>query len=199
MLFLPVGALGTLSHELAHLVPVWLRGLDWHLSYGSMNYSRSLADPPWFEALVTAAGPLGTIATGTLGWLWLRRTRRGMQPSTPLGPRGWTALVLTLFWGRQVINTASLLLGQLAEPFWGLEILQAHRGHGDELRLARAWGLPERSLAYASALVGLAFCADASLRLCPVGQRRALWLGAIPGGLLGIMIWFRLLGPWWLP
>lgn len=193
LLFLPMAAVGTLLHEAGHLTVAAALGYETELHYGSVTWWDPGGSEPAAHAFyITLAGPLQTILFGTVGLGLLFRRRR----EAALGARGWAALLLALFWSRQVFNAGKILLGYVRGGEWA-------RGGGwpatDEVELAEYLGWPALSLAFGSAALGLAVCSWVVFGLVPRASRRAVLLGGGLGSLAGFAIWYGVLGPRLLP
>ena len=185
-LFLPMAALGTVAHESAHWAAARALGCAPVLHFASTTSGCGPAGAAGL--LVTAAGPLQTMLTGSLGLagLWALRAR-------PWGRGHMIALLLAFFWTRQPFNTSGLLLLSLGPGGAPARLLQ-----GDEQRLSAALGLPPLTLAVATGLLGLA-AAGLATAAVPRAQRSAFALGAILGALFGFALWMQILGPALLP
>ncbi len=176
-----MAAVGTLSHELGHLLAAVAHGCAAELHHSSTSVTCPGGADRW---AITAAGPLSTLLVGTLGLLLGR-------PAAALGARGALGFVATLFWSRPVFNLVQLGLARAAgRPAAALR--------GDELRLDRLLGWPEGALLAGTGLLGAAIVGVAVLRLPPAHRVPAALGGAI-GALLGQLGWTRALGPWLLP
>jgi hypothetical protein len=176
-----MAAVGTLSHELGHLLAAGALGCEAALHHSSTWVRCPGGGTPW---AITAAGPLSTLLVGTLGLLLGR-------PAVALDARGALCFLATLFWSRPVYHLVQLgLLRAAGRPAGALR--------GDELRLDRLLGWPEGTLLAVTGLLGAGIVGLAVLRL-PPAQRVPAALGGAIGALLGQLGWTRALGPWLLP
>jgi len=178
-----MAAVGTLTHELAHLGAYRAIGSPATLHYGSVRAPVSLDG--WEALWTVGAGPLQTVLTGTLGLILLGRVDRSrMRWQT------WLATLTALFWSREVFNLFSALIFYAR---WGRAPNQ-----GDEVRMARILGWGDWALQIPLGLLGLVACALV-LRWLPSGWRAPVLLGGVPGSLVGFAIWMHGLGPALLP
>jgi hypothetical protein len=216
-MFVPLPAVGTLSHELGHMVVARWLGHETRLHYAALSHEGDLSlyagrcgPPPTTEPeglaygaclqravdrdslLISLGGPLQTMITGTIGLLWLLWDRRQRTSTDPLGRSGWCAVLLALFWMRQLWNQSWYVLrwlgGTAAAPIGG-----------DEARISQLVGLPVWSMSAATALIGLIVCAVVVGYGVPSPQRRSLLIAGGAGSLLGFWLWMDVLGPYLLP
>ncbi len=182
--FLPMAAIGTVSHELGHVAA-------YHALGGSAVLHFASAEPVGVPgsllsiAISIAGGPLQTMITGTIGLIclwWL--------PREGLDYRKWIAMLLALFWSRETFNLLSGLLTYFSTG--------SAPWMGDEYRLAYMLGWGSWSVQLPLGLLGLAACALAIWRI-PKEWRIPVVAGGVPGSLVGFWIWMSLLGPMLLP
>lgn len=189
-MFVPAAALGTVGHELGHWLVARLQGCapELHYAFTSVDCPAELAmaDRMWG----IAAGPVGTMLSGTLGMVGLARWRRGVD-RLDLAGVGWS--VLALFWSRAVFNFAvhvGALAGGLAAP--------ERLARGDEARLSLFIGGPVWSVGGACAVVALGACAWTIWRI-PSPDRLSWFTGVVVGALLGYALWMAQIGPIMMP
>ena len=60
--------------------------------------------------MLTAAGPLQTMISGTIGLLMLLLTRSSFAGKEQLSPWQWVLIFMTLFWLREIFNLVFELL-----------------------------------------------------------------------------------------
>jgi hypothetical protein len=222
LLFVPMAAIGTVTHELGHCAVAWALGWEpvlhhSHVTFDGQSwveyknlrgYERAgiLADAGteaqerWKElrrenVWITLGGPLQTTLTGTAGLIWLIILWRRASAGSPPGVAGWTATLLALFWSRE------LYCGTMHSIYRLLVLLGGLHGRSfttDEALLSRWWGMPEWVVPLLTGAVGLAICVQA-VWLYPQGRRLHLLVGGAIGGFTGFYLWARLLGPILLP
>ena len=183
--FLPIAAIGTVSHELGHVAAHRVVGYSAVLHYATTEWS----EPPQTAldlGIASAGGPLQTIVTGTLGLLalWWFRKRRVMDWKT------WIATLAALFWSRELFNLLKGLL-DFALSGYGPTI-------GDEYQLAAMLGWWRWSIQLPLGVIGLGVCCLV-VKWTPTDWRIPLIVGGIAGSLVGFAIWMKLLGPILLP
>ena len=190
VIFLPMAAIGTVSHEMGHIAAARARGYETVLHYGSMNvvdgWDMNVRD----EMLMTVGGPASNMLIGTVGLLWLAFLRMTSPRAAPMGVAGWCATVLALFWSRQVFNASGHLMAWVTAD--------VRESISDEPRLARMWEVSELITAGIPCVLGLAVCV-AVLVLHSSGQRLTLLLAGPAGCVAGFALWYGVLGPQLLP
>ena len=189
-LFLPSAALGTVGHELGHWMAAHWLGCAPVLHFASVSPHCSDALPMGSQMLGVALGPLGTMASGSVGmamlWRWRQRHQR-------LDLEGVMWSVLALFWSRPAFNlVVQVVLLVMGHATW------QDIAHNDEARLSLWMGLPQLSLGIGFAGVAAGMCLWTALQIPRVD--RSTWLvGAVMGALLGFAIWMGPVGPLLLP
>ncbi|NKQ37895.1 MAG: hypothetical protein HF967_00160 [Methanosarcinales archaeon] len=175
---------GTLSHELGHIIMAQILGFETILHYGSMDYyinginGEEIANPST-NFLITIAGVLQTIITGTIGIIILKYTKHL-----------WFGVYLSLFWSREVIN---LIMSTLN----GVLYKKSYFG-GDELILSNILNLPEGTFSIILGIIGLFACLYAILKI-PLNLRLSFLLGGLISGILSYILWFSTIGLYFLP
>ncbi len=162
-----------LLHECAHFAAAAAAGAS-----PVLQADRVLHDPlpgawrPW----VTVAGPAVEYGLGTIGFAWLRRTRRGRE-AEPVSRAEWLATGLALCWARALKTVPVGLFGR-----------------GDELRLSAGLGWPELALPLAITAVAL-LVLGAVVRLHPPEGRAAPLAALLSGAAAGAGLWVFAVGP----
>ena len=165
-------------HELGHCVAgIWL-GARVQLHYANtMLTIPHDKDTPQTAIFHAAAGPLVSAGLVGTGFFWLytvRRARRGTNPTWS----DWLATTL-------VLNAVRWIFSFI-------------RPRHDEVVVSQGLGMPGWLLPCSLGL--LAFIAlVATVRLHPPGARLLPFTCLSAGGLLGTLVWTRLLGPIVLP
>lgn len=212
--------IGTLSHELGHILPAKILGYQTTLHYGSMEwdgeylkYSNALykkyALPdkiPQEESehlnklkskeksdnfWILIGGPIQTIFTGILGMVILYRRKHTLN-KTPFGMINWLAVFLSLFWSRQIFN---FLIGCLT-------FLSGRKNTpfgGDEAEISALLGLPSGTVGIITAIMAIVICSIIVFRIVPRQDRKVFITSGIIGSVLGYLIWFEWIGPLLLP
>lgn len=187
ILFSLLVVLGTLSHEIAHIIVAKMLGFEATLHYGSMSWFVNGVDANLMASkqeifLVTLGGVVQTVVSGIIGVFILYFSRSKLM--------FWLGIALTLFWSRQIVN---LIVG----VFSGIFLNKAFFG-GDELILAQILGLPNGFFSITLALFGFLFCFYAVYKI-KKNNRLSFILGGMCGGIITYILWFGYLGKLFLP
>ncbi len=220
--FILFTVIGTLTHEFGHFIVGRFLGYKSVMHYGytswgenpilenKMNviYQRNKdaiqskkdydEKPTMFKLFkidtenrfwMTLGGPFTNILVGSIGFMlviWLRK--RDNIASTNFH---WLCLFLTFFWMRQTTN---LIAWVVKTPI--------HRGtinSGDEIKLAYHLNLPLGSIIWVTGIMGLLICGYAILKFVPKDKLRTFLISGFLGGISGIILWLKILGPIILP
>ena len=215
---------GTLLHEGGHFITGKALGYDASLHYGYTNFDKNstsrelqkyydrwgstgivdtnkvraqqfdqlLAKQFEENKLIIWGGPLQTMLTGTIGFLLLIIYRKYIVRKQTLNIRQWLLVFFSLFWLRQVANAATALFIKL--PMTGIEGVV-----GDEIKLAVYYHLPDMSLVFGTAAIGLLISVLTIFIFIPARQRLTFIAAGLFGGLTGFISWFFFAGPWLMP
>lgn len=138
--------------------------------------------------LITVAGPLQTIITGTLG-LALLFYRRKKIKQNGLRLFDWVAVFLTLFWSRQ--------LGILLQKT--LHHIKGSRGHGDEENIAQYLEINQWIPSLITGAISAAIILYVIFKVVPAQQRFTFIIAGATGCIAGAVLWFGFIGPAILP
>lgn len=176
--------IGTYTHELGHYIVAKIYGYTAIIEF---NYTYLLDEEidNIDRFYITIGGPVQTITFGTLGISLLYFKRKSFQGKEKLSFVQWSLIFLSLFWLRQIINSCTSILGY----FLNGELSQS----GDEVRIAKFYGLPEWSVLFFSGLIGLAVSLWVFFKFIPKPHRFMFLLSAIVGGGTGYLLWIILL------
>ena len=220
MSFILVTIIGTLTHELGHLVPAKILGYETTLHYGSMSWDDRCMDLSnalfrkygskdnvpdqvlnQLDALkekskkdtlwITLGGPIQTMSTGLLGFFILY-SRRNKMSKTALSLFEWTAVFLSLFWSRQLFN---LFMGFAG----GLFFSKPYFFGGDEAKISSILGFPIGTVGILTAIIAFVICVYVVLNVVPKMIRYQFIISGILGSAIGFVLWFFALGPMLLP
>ena len=136
--------------------------------------------------VITAAGPLETLISGTIGLILLIIYRHRFFNARRLNVGQWSIIFLAMFWLRPAFNSV-LALGKL--------IAGVVKPHSDEFKLERYLGLPHWSLNAITGAIGISIFFVIVTRYIPYTQRKTFLTASVVGGIAGFVIWFVLLGP----
>ena len=165
-------------HELGHYAAGACLGLGGTFHYAGVNMAipeeRLTRSADFIHA---SAGPLVNAALAVSGLLWLYRLRRDRRDAPPV-LKDWLATTLVLCAGRWTGLAPTRL--------------------GDEKHLSQIFGVPVWVFPTVLGLFAL-FAFTLMFRLHPRGRRLFPFLAAGAGGMIGLLLWLKLLGPFVLP
>jgi hypothetical protein len=144
--------------------------------------------------LISAAGPLQTMITGSVGFLVLFLYGKRFIIQDEITFTGWIWIFITLFWLRQNMN---FFMATLVWMFTGFKT--GGKPRGDELILALNLHLPVYSIALVTALIANFGFIWVVFFYLPKSKIVTFLCGGLVGGILGILIWFGWLGKYILP
>jgi hypothetical protein len=214
--------IGTLSHEYGHVIVAKYLGHNTELHYGSMNFNsaeeKKLTEiyirnkssiqnkKPYPEKeifgrlvkktnsdsiLITIGGPFQTILTGTIGFfLLLFRRKKIFQNGMKI--LDWLYVFLSLFWLREVFNIVMSVSNALInnkKNYFG----------GDEKNIAMMLEIPKGSIAIPLGIIGLLVSLLVVFKVIPLENRLSFLLSGFFGGIIGFILWLRILGPIVMP
>ena len=219
--FILFTVIGTLTHEFGHFIVGRYLGYQTKIHYGftSSNTGKfddkltqiylknkeailakeEFIEKKQYESLLkveskkhfflTLGGPAINILIGSIGFvliLWIRK--QYLYASTI---SHWICLFLTFFWMRQPTN---LVVWVLKKP---INLNNAYRG--DEIKLAQYLNLPLGSIIWITGILGLLICGYAIVKFIPKDRLLTFLVSGFLGGISGIILWLKILGPIILP
>ncbi|PZR10719.1 MAG: hypothetical protein DI539_21075 [Flavobacterium psychrophilum] len=134
-------------------------------------------------------GPLQTMLTGTIGFIFLWFSRKKNKFDEMLTFKEWCFVLIGFFWSRQ----PAILLQKILYKCTG------SNGIGDEERIARHLHLNEWFIITLWGIIGAGILLWITFYAIPIKQRFTFITAGLTGSLLGAAIWFGLLGPALLP
>ncbi len=140
--------------------------------------------------LITLAGPLQTVITGTLGLVLLLYRKKKIKQQG-LKFIDWVLIILTFFWARQVLNFLVSIIGVLLGKRFSTR--------GDEPRLSMYLELPKPTVGLITASIGAAILLWITFYIIPKNKRFSFICAGITGCALGFWLWLVKLGPVILP
>ena len=215
---------GALSHEYGHIAVAKYYGFPTILHYGSMNYEDNSVEMKeadllmkknnsaivnqndfpdqdrlnnlwkviyFKELMIRIGGPFQTILTGTVGFIFLLFRRNKIQQNG-MKILDWLFVFLSLFWLREICNLAITVTGAILfgkQNYFG----------GDEKNIAMMLEIPKGSIAIPLAIFGLLVSLFVIFKIIPIDKRLNFILGGLFGGVLGYILWLRILGPIVMP
>jgi len=220
--FMAFTVIGTISHEYGHIIVAKYLGYDTQLHYGSMNYSSELEEKlidiynknkdaiknntPFdqkkeydkgVETLrsnalwIRLGGPIQTIGIGIIG-LTLLLWRRPLMIRNGLSLIDWLCIFLSLFWLREIFNLLMSVGSEMISPngsYFG----------GDEKYISFELGLWEGTVPIIIGTLGLSISLFVIFRCIPNRFRSTFIASGFIGGILGFVLWLKILGPKILP
>ncbi len=193
LVFILMTVIGTLSHEMGHYFAAKLMGFNARINYGTTfiqdNFGRKMSRDEAF--LFMLGGPLQTMLTGTLGITLLFVYRNSFQNRERLTLRQWILIFTSLFWLRQVSNLFTWTLNYLINGKFGKR--------GDEIKLARYLELPKGAILLATAIIGIAVVLVIIFKFIPKNIRLTFIASGIVGGVLGYILWLKMVGKILMP
>jgi hypothetical protein len=134
-------------------------------------------------------GPFSTMFTGTIGFVLIIFIRKRHQFASKLSH--WFCLFLTLTWVREP-NT--LLAWVSGIPINGSSVFNI-----DEIKLAKHLGLPDGTIIWITGILGLIIGGYTILKFVPRDKLMTFLISGFLGGVSGIILWLKILGPFILP
>jgi hypothetical protein len=182
--FIAATIIGTVSHECGHYIAARLMGFKAYFNYemtwlATDNRIMTRKQTFWF----ILAGPLQTMLTGTIAFLFLYNSPK---PTGKLSPGQWTLAFLSLFWLRQSANFVIWIVQYLITGFFG--------DRTDEINLSVYLHLPFWSIISITAITGLVVLTIVLFRFIPKPQRLTFILSGLTGGISGYLLWLVYFG-----
>ncbi len=201
--FISFTIIGTLSHEAGHFAVGKLYFENPELHYGYVSYGEDWKDgykiaenEPYSEEtltelnkrylLLTLAGPLQTVLTGSIGLFILLLRRKKV-----FGWKNWVAVFLAYFWAREVYMF--LFLG------YDLLISGTMPTAGDEVRIAGYLNLHPFSIAAILGTIGTVLLIYVTFKIIPIEHRLTFIISGLLGSIVGFVFWLGFAGPYLMP
>ena len=229
LLFLAFGfviftIIGTLTHEMGHIVFAKAQGYQTTLHYGSMNYSYGSSidefNAIWdtYEREIKNGEPYPKEERRQELLLEMQRKRNWITAGGPLQTiiTGTVGFIL-LYRRKESIATAGMKildwfymfltffwLRELANPITGL-ISSFMEGEirlfegGDEFRLAQSLGCWKGSFSLPLAVIAFGIFSFVVFRIIPKNLRSTLLAAGLIGGIFGYFFWLEWVGPILIP
>ncbi len=140
---------------------------------------------------VSLGGPLQTIFTGLMGFVFLVYKRNTLLKNG-LKFIDWLFVFFSLFWLRQIFNSTIGIANGLIKRngiYFG----------GDEKKISELLNLPIGAISISFGLLGLAICVYVIFVIIPKRIRFTFLCGGFVGGICGFILWMLFLGPKLLP
>ncbi|ESU18639.1 hypothetical protein FCR2A7T_27450 [Flavobacterium cauense R2A-7] len=178
--------IGTLTHEFGHYLIAETLGYDATINYASTSFSndKEFVDNDYFW--VTLGGPLQTIITGTIGFIFLYVNKKSFEKSDKLNFKQWLIIFVSLFWLRQLANLFMGLIGFLK------------RGHistrSDESKLDLFLNLKTGTTLSLTAFLAAIILSIILYKFIPRKQLFTFLISGIVGGISGYYLWLIAFG-----
>jgi hypothetical protein len=192
--FILATILGTLSHEMGHYLANKILGYEARITYKStvlIHTENSSARSAQERFVISLAGPLQTLLTGTIGLILLFSFQSSFNRKNLLRPKQWLLVFIALFWLRQVALLVMWLVAGVTDP--------SKRFASDEIKMSRYLDLPAGFLFWATGLAGAVVVGIVLFKFIPLSQRMTFVLAGIIGGIGGYLLWFGWVGKLLLP
>lgn len=132
---------------------------------------------------MTIAGPLQTMLTGTIGFVFLLKS---VKLRERLSVAQWALVFISLFWLRQ---SANLIIWLMRYFITGTIAV-----NGDEIKLGTYLNVSPWLIVLLTAIVGFVVLSIVTFKIVPKSQRFTFILAGLVGGLAGYCLWFDYLG-----
>ena len=205
--FIMLTIVGVLSHEYAHYIAARLCGFKLaHTSYaytrlGAANdtmihhnidrsfYQSAKEQRPYLFTFI--AGPLETIAVGTLGFILLVVHRRSYFKSTALNLKQWILIFLSLLWLRPVL----FLVGAIHSMSTATALSMGN----DEGKVAKYLHINSLWVFFVPGFIGCTIIITVIIKYIPQKERLTFICAGITGAIAGSWIWLDKFGPMIMP
>ncbi len=134
-------------------------------------------------------GPIQTILTSFLGLFILYYRKSKKKVSFQI--LDWIGIFLSLFILREVFNFVMAMFSFFVHSNFNF--------HGDEFRLSRYYGCNEWVIPFFTVLLGIWISLYIIFKVIPKKHRFTFILSGLIGGILGFLIWFGVIGKYFLP
>ena len=140
---------------------------------------------------ITLGGPIQTILTGSLGLAFLIRRRKKIRINE-IRLIDWIAIFLSLFWLREVFNLVHSI------SFKVLFQDQSYFG-GDEKYISEYLKVYPGTIPIILGIIGLAISMFVIFGVLPKRIQFPFIISGFIGGIIGFILWFKILGPIIIP
>jgi hypothetical protein len=153
------------------------------------QYLQKISSYNYFYS--TLWGPLQTMITGTIGFIFIIIFRKRFFNTNALSTSQWLLVFLSLFWLREVFNTFMAGISFF--------VLGQKEFYGDEFNLCKHLNFPLFSIPIITAIIGIVICCIVTFKFVPKAERKTFIAAGFVGGTIGYIFWMYFLGPIILP
>lgn len=149
------------------------------------NYIKISNKYSYENFLITLAGPIQTLLTGTFSFILFLIYKRKLFIKKSVSYLGWILILFSLFWLRQIFNTITSLYFYLKFDKFPTQ--------SDEAKINNYLNLPDFTTEFITSLIGIIILL-VILKSIPRNTILTFLLSGITGGLLGFYLWFYEIG-----
>jgi hypothetical protein len=187
LIFILLTVIGTQLHEYGHYLTAYYFNFNPKLHFASVSYDIESNSEFYSDTkvlLIKIAGPLQTLFSGILGLIVIKRNKIRTKI-------WWIGIFLTLFLLRQVF----VMFYALANSYFKGKFIFG----GDEAKIAKILGLQSGLIVLFLGVASTLICLYVYFVLIPKSIRLNFIIGSLIGSFLGFIIWFNLIGKFFLP
>ncbi|MFD2832207.1 hypothetical protein [Gramella sp. AN32] len=140
---------------------------------------------------ITLGGPIQTILTGSLGFIFLIGRREKIR-KYQIKLIDWLAVFLSLFWLREVFNLVHSISFKVL-------FQDASYFGGDEKYISEYLKLNSGTIPVILGLIGLGISVYVIFKILPRDVQLPFIISGFIGGITGFFLWFQILGPILIP
>jgi hypothetical protein len=190
--------IGTILHELSHLLVAKALGYETHLHYNWTSVTptdiienKSVRTQETESFWIAFAGSFQTIFFGAAGLSLLILNRKSIQANAGLAIKYWCLIFLALFWLQNSINLILYFLVNIQTGNFPES--------PDEAIIGDYWNVMPEMIMLLTGLIGIIALIYIIKTFIPKTSKTPFIWSCILGSAAGLILWMELLGPWLLP